>query len=492
MRCKGIDKCRERRTKEEHGNILGLFEKGLSIVKSLLNIKSEITRISNERNNEKMEQDNEKNIQKIDLGFTFVTTLITTIITVIIEKILGYFNMWWFVGLLLWLIIGGMILFFMGKRSTHDNSKQFMAIIVIFVAVSILVFFLAEILESSREKGTFLENDNNSMITGTLAPTESQEPTVPPTPTATNTTTPEPTDTPAPTATNTPEPTPTDTPAPTATNTPVPTATNTPVPTATSTPTPTPPHVHDYSWRVKTTKEATCTSEGKKEHVCVCGDYWTETIPMREHSLVTDKAVAATCVATGKTEGSHCSICKYVSVEQKVIPMTDHKYSDESDAYCDYCNAYRATWHYYDQWNNSVYGDWELYKTESEEKVKEKSVTTYTYVVYYWVDPTRIGNERYRATGSRLLPENYEFNKYLTGKESSNYAGITTGTDTYITKDTNKKYNIRQSEIFYSPQTYRYEDPWIIDGIEYWEEIQGSEKQEEKYTEYHYFFRKFY
>lgn len=299
-------------------------------------------------------------------------------------------------------------------------------------------------------------------------------------------TTPTPTDTPAPTATNTPVPTATNTPVPTATNTPVPT------PTATSTPTPTPPHVHDYSWRVKTTKEATCTSEGKKEHVCVCGDYWTETIPMREHSLVTDKAVAATCVATGKTEGSHCSICKYVSVEQKVIPMTDHKYSDESDAYCDYCNAYRATWHYYDQWNNSVYGDWELYKTESEEKVKEKSVTTYTYVVYYWVDPTRIDNERYRATGSRLLPENYEFNKYLTGKESSNYAGITTGTDTYITKDTNKKYNIRQSEIFYSPQTYRYEDPWIIDGIEYWEEIQGSEKQEEKYTEYHYFFRKFY
>ena len=296
-------------------------------------------------------------------------------------------------------------------------------------------------------------------------------------------TTPTPTDTPAPTATNTP--------VPTATNTPVPTATNTPVPTPTDTPTPT-PHVHDYSWRVKTTKEATCISEGKKEHVCVCGDYWTETIPMREHSLVTDKAVAATCVATGKTEGSHCSICKYVSVEQKVIPMTDHKYSDESDAYCDYCNAYRATWHYYEQWNNSVYGDWELYKTESEEKVKEKSVTTYTYVVYYWVDPTRIGNERYRATGSRLLPENYEFNKYLTGKESSNYAGITTGTDTYITKDTNKKYNIRQSEIFYSPQTYRYEDPWIIDGIEYWEEIQGSEKQEEKYTEYHYFFRKFY
>ena len=301
---------------------LGLLEKGLSIVKSLLNIKSEITRISNERNNEKMEQDNEKNIQKIDLGFTFVTTLITTIITVIIEKILGYFNMWWFVGLLLWLIIGGMILFFMGKRSTHDNSKQFMAIIVIFVAVSILVFFLAEILESSKEKGTFLENDNNSMITGTLTPTESQEPTVPPTP------------------------------------------------TATSTPTPTPPHVHDYSWRVKTTKEATCTSEGKKEHVCVCGDYWTETIPMREHSLVTDKAVAATCVATGKTEGSHCSICKYVSVEQKVIPMTDHKYSDESDAYCDYCNAYRATWHYYDQWNNSVYGDWELYDTVTKESIR--------------------------------------------------------------------------------------------------------------------------
>ncbi len=466
---------------------MGLLEKGLSIVKSLLNIKSEITRISNERNNEKMEQDNEKNIQKIDLGFTFVTTLITTIITVIIEKILGYFNMWWFVGLLLWLIIGGMILFFMGKRSTHDNSKQFMAIIVIFVAVSILVFFLAEILESSKEKGTFLENDNNSMITGTLTPTESQEPTVPPTPTATNTTTPEPTDTPAPTATNTPEPTPTDTPAPTATNTPVPTATNTPVPTATSTPTPTPPHVHDYSWRVKTTKEATCTSEGKKEHVCVCGDYWTETIPMREHSLVTDKAVAATCVATGKTEGSHCSICKYVSVEQKVIPMTDHKYSDESDAYCDYCNAYRATWHYYDQWNNSVYGDWELYDTVTKESIRKETVTTYVYRGCYWYNSA--GRTRY--TSYALVPDGYEFNKYLTEDDWSNYVGITTGGYNRITTTSNQKYNILQSEVLYSP-VEETDSGWYVNGVQYWEEIIGSEETNVTFTEYHYFFRKFY
>ena len=42
------------------------------------------------------------------------------------------------------------------------------------------------------------------------------------------------------------------------------------------------------------------------------------------HSTVTDEAVAATCTATGLTEGSHCSVCNAVLVAQTEIPMAEH------------------------------------------------------------------------------------------------------------------------------------------------------------------------
>ena len=44
------------------------------------------------------------------------------------------------------------------------------------------------------------------------------------------------------------------------------------------------------------------------------------------HGLaVTDKSVDATCTATGLTQGSHCSICNEVIVQQNIVPATGHK-----------------------------------------------------------------------------------------------------------------------------------------------------------------------
>jgi methionyl-tRNA synthetase len=43
-----------------------------------------------------------------------------------------------------------------------------------------------------------------------------------------------------------------------------------------------------------------------------------------EHTVVTDKGVAATCKSTGLTEGSHCSVCDKVLVAQTVIPKNDN------------------------------------------------------------------------------------------------------------------------------------------------------------------------
>ncbi len=73
---------------------------------------------------------------------------------------------------------------------------------------------------------------------------------------------------------------------------------------------------------------ATCTATGLTEgsHCSVCNAVLVaqEVIPALGHTVVVDTAVAATCTATGLTEGSHCSVCNAVLVAQTEIPMAEH------------------------------------------------------------------------------------------------------------------------------------------------------------------------
>ncbi len=77
---------------------------------------------------------------------------------------------------------------------------------------------------------------------------------------------------------------------------------------------------------------ATCTTAGKTagSHCSTCNAVITAqtTIPATGHTTVTDKAVAATCTTAGKTEGSHCSKCNAVIKAQTTIPATGHKWSE--------------------------------------------------------------------------------------------------------------------------------------------------------------------
>ncbi|MBO7145893.1 MAG: leucine-rich repeat protein [Salinivirgaceae bacterium] len=50
------------------------------------------------------------------------------------------------------------------------------------------------------------------------------------------------------------------------------------------------------------------------------------------HTVVVDAAVPATYTETGLTEGSHCSVCGKVIVEQKIIPMLDNTAITETAA----------------------------------------------------------------------------------------------------------------------------------------------------------------
>ena len=72
----------------------------------------------------------------------------------------------------------------------------------------------------------------------------------------------------------------------------------------------------------------TCTETGKTEgsHCSVCGVTIKaqQAVPAKGHTAVTDKAVATTCTETGKTEGSHCSVCGATIKAQQAVPAKGH------------------------------------------------------------------------------------------------------------------------------------------------------------------------
>ena len=83
-----------------------------------------------------------------------------------------------------------------------------------------------------------------------------------------------------------------------------------------------------HSWDGgKITKAATCTTAGTKTYTCTrCKKTRTETIAATGHKAVKDAAVSATCETTGKTEGSHCSVCNTVIKAQTTIAALDHSW----------------------------------------------------------------------------------------------------------------------------------------------------------------------
>ncbi|MBQ1977857.1 MAG: hypothetical protein II225_03835, partial [Ruminococcus sp.] len=73
--------------------------------------------------------------------------------------------------------------------------------------------------------------------------------------------------------------------------------------------------------------DPTCTEAGFTTYTCEnCDDTYTDdVVDALGHTAVTDAAVDATCIDTGLTEGSHCSVCSEVLVAQEVIPALGHK-----------------------------------------------------------------------------------------------------------------------------------------------------------------------
>ena len=91
---------------------------------------------------------------------------------------------------------------------------------------------------------------------------------------------------------------------------------------------PTQPTVHQHTVVIDKAVAATCKKTGLTEgsHCSVCGEVIKaqEVVPKKAHTVVVDPAVPATCTETGLTEGSHCSVCKTVIKKQETVPATGH------------------------------------------------------------------------------------------------------------------------------------------------------------------------
>lgn len=99
---------------------------------------------------------------------------------------------------------------------------------------------------------------------------------------------------------------------------------------------------HNYEGLVS--KEPTCTELGTITYTCEnCGDNYEEDIEPLGHIEVVDPEVAPTNNSTGLTEGSHCSRCGTVLIEQQVIPKieecTDHVWGEYEVTTAPTCTA---------------------------------------------------------------------------------------------------------------------------------------------------------
>ena len=101
----------------------------------------------------------------------------------------------------------------------------------------------------------------------------------------------------------------------------------------------------DHTVEIDEAVAATCTATGKTEgkHCSVCNTVLVaqEIVAAKGHTEVIDDAVAPSCNKTGLTEGKHCSVCEAVLVAQSEVPMVAHTYDDIYDAFCNVCGHKR-------------------------------------------------------------------------------------------------------------------------------------------------------
>lgn len=94
---------------------------------------------------------------------------------------------------------------------------------------------------------------------------------------------------------------------------------------------PTGPHTHVYSRRSATAAylktDATCTAAAVYYYSCSCGAKGSDTFSYgakKDHTPVEDVGYAATCLTSGLSNGSHCTVCNTTIKAQTVLSPTGH------------------------------------------------------------------------------------------------------------------------------------------------------------------------
>lgn len=84
-----------------------------------------------------------------------------------------------------------------------------------------------------------------------------------------------------------------------------------------------------HAWDEGVTTPPTCAAAGSTVYTCtLCGATKTDVIDALGHIPEVVPAVPATCTKTGLTEGSKCSVCQTVLVEQEVVDALEHTWDD--------------------------------------------------------------------------------------------------------------------------------------------------------------------
>ena len=102
---------------------------------------------------------------------------------------------------------------------------------------------------------------------------------------------------------------------------------------------------HSGSKTLRSSTAATCTTSGSKVYEysgCHCY-HSTETIPATGHTETTISGTAATCQATGLTDGKKCSVCGATTKAQETIAKVSHNYTKSTSCsnikQCQWCTA---------------------------------------------------------------------------------------------------------------------------------------------------------
>lgn len=110
------------------------------------------------------------------------------------------------------------------------------------------------------------------------------------------------------------------------------------------------PHAHIWNAGV-VTKQPSCSEEGVRTYTCAAANCpsntKTESIAKTAHTEVIDAAIPADCIAAGKTEGKHCSVCDAVLVAQEETKALGHdftgNYSSDANGHWHKCSRCDVT-----------------------------------------------------------------------------------------------------------------------------------------------------